>query len=137
MRLINGWSQDLLLGLLGIALCAIQGSAQRRPRGEGQEGFRFRFVGPTQGNRISSVAGIAGDPSTYYAGAASGGAWKSTDGGNRTSWFRLQSRNCLLMAPSYRPSTSCQQPTHRFLGKNSRVAKSEIQIYLRHIPRLI
>src|SRR5579863_3022010 len=45
--------------------------------------FRFRFVGPRVGNRISAVAGIPGDASTYYAGAASGGVWKSTDGGNR------------------------------------------------------
>jgi photosystem II stability/assembly factor-like uncharacterized protein len=45
--------------------------------------FRFRFVGPRVGNRIASVAGVAGDPSTYYAGAASGGVWKSSDGGNR------------------------------------------------------
>jgi photosystem II stability/assembly factor-like uncharacterized protein len=44
---------------------------------------RFRFVGPKIGNRIASVAGIPGDPSTYYAGAASGGVWKSIDGGNR------------------------------------------------------
>jgi photosystem II stability/assembly factor-like uncharacterized protein len=27
------------------------------------------------------VTGVAGDPNTYYAGAASGGLWKSTDGG--------------------------------------------------------
>ena len=47
---------------------------------EGQ--LRFRFVGPKNGNRISAIAGIAGDPTTYYAGAASGGVWKSTDGGN-------------------------------------------------------
>ncbi len=48
---------------------------------EGQ--FRFRFVGPKVGNRIAAVAGVPGDASTYYAGAASGGVWKSTDGGNR------------------------------------------------------
>ncbi len=44
--------------------------------------FRFRFVGPMRGNRVAAVAGVPGDPSTYYAGAASGGVWKSTDGGN-------------------------------------------------------
>ena len=38
-------------------------------------------MGPAVGNRIAAVAAIAGDPSTYYAGAASGGIWKSTDGG--------------------------------------------------------
>ena len=29
----------------------------------------------------ASASGVSGDPSTYYAGAASGGVWKSTDGG--------------------------------------------------------
>ncbi|MBS0393604.1 MAG: sialidase [Proteobacteria bacterium] len=44
--------------------------------------FRFRFVGPKIGNRIAAAAGVPGDPRIYYAGAASGGIWKSTDGGN-------------------------------------------------------
>ena len=44
--------------------------------------FKFRFVGPKVGNRIAAVAGVPGDPSVYYAGAASGGIWKSADGGN-------------------------------------------------------
>src|SRR5262245_40957055 len=42
--------------------------------------LRFRFIGPT-GNRLTSVAGIPGDPNTYYVGAASGGVWKTTDAG--------------------------------------------------------
>ena len=50
---------------------------------EHESEFRFRFVGPKVGNRIAAVAGIPGDPSVYYAGAASGGIWKSVDGGNR------------------------------------------------------
>jgi len=45
--------------------------------------LRFRYIGPV-GNRVASVAGIQGDPNTYYAGAASGGIWKTTDGG--THW---------------------------------------------------
>src|SRR5262249_22988300 len=49
------------------------------------EGLTFRFMGPAVGNRISAAAGIPGDTSTYYAGAASGGVWKSTDGGQRWS----------------------------------------------------
>jgi photosystem II stability/assembly factor-like uncharacterized protein len=32
---------------------------------------------------VAAIAGVPGDASTYYAGAASGGVWKSTDGGNR------------------------------------------------------
>ncbi|MFZ1903991.1 MAG: hypothetical protein WAU56_01225 [Steroidobacteraceae bacterium] len=50
---------------------------------EKESAFRFRFVGPEVGNRIAAVAAIPGDPSVYYAGAASGGVWKSIDGGNR------------------------------------------------------
>jgi photosystem II stability/assembly factor-like uncharacterized protein len=38
-------------------------------------------MGPAVGNRIASVAALPGDPSTYYAGAASGGVWKSIDNG--------------------------------------------------------
>src|SRR5258706_8494069 len=40
----------------------------------------YRFIGPP-GNRVSAVVGVPGDPNVYYAGAASGGVWKSTDGG--------------------------------------------------------
>ena len=40
----------------------------------------FRHIGPV-GNRVASVSGVVGDPLTYYAGAATGGVWKSTDGG--------------------------------------------------------
>ena len=43
-------------------------------------GLRFRYIGPV-GNRVSSVAGVPGDPNVYYAGAASGGIWKTTDAG--------------------------------------------------------
>ncbi|MCE9601084.1 MAG: sialidase [Gemmatimonadetes bacterium] len=40
----------------------------------------WRHIGP-EGNRVTSTAGVIGDPSTYYAGAASGGIWKTTDDG--------------------------------------------------------
>jgi len=42
--------------------------------------LRYRHIGPV-GNRVSAVAGVPGDPHTYYAGAASGGIWKTHDGG--------------------------------------------------------
>ena len=42
--------------------------------------MKFRHVGPV-GNRVTTVAGIPNDPLTYYAGAASGGVWKTVDGG--------------------------------------------------------
>ena len=42
--------------------------------------LKYRHIGPV-GNRVVSVAGIVGDPLTYYTGAASGGIWKTVDGG--------------------------------------------------------
>jgi photosystem II stability/assembly factor-like uncharacterized protein len=42
--------------------------------------MKFRYIGPV-GNRATAVAGIPGNPNVYYAGAASGGIFKSTDGG--------------------------------------------------------
>ncbi len=42
-----------------------------------------RYIGPI-GNRVSAVAGVPGDHLVYYAGAAAGGIFKTTDGG--THW---------------------------------------------------
>ncbi|HSS43832.1 MAG TPA: sialidase, partial [Thermoanaerobaculia bacterium] len=66
-------------------------------------GLAYRFIGPP-GNRVSAVLGVPGDPNTYYAGAASGGVWKSTDGG--THWRPIfddqpaQSIGSIAIAPS-------------------------------------
>jgi len=40
----------------------------------------FRYIGPV-GNRVSAVTGVPGNPLIYYAGSASGGIFKSSDGG--------------------------------------------------------
>src|SRR5579884_3462114 len=44
-------------------------------------GLRWRQIGPFRAGRISAVAGVPGDPSTYYLGTPGGGIWKSTSGG--------------------------------------------------------
>lgn len=46
--------------------------------------LKYRLVGPAWGGRVSRVAGVPGDPNIYYAATASGGVWKSVDGG--VSW---------------------------------------------------
>ena len=80
MRQIHCFIAALAAALL---LSTVPASAQRRGGGGAPppEGLRFRFLGPAVGNRIASVVAIPGDPSVYYAGAASGGVWKSTDSG--------------------------------------------------------
>ena len=44
-------------------------------------GLRYRLVGPFRGGRATTVAGVSGDPRTYYFGTAGGGVWKTTNGG--------------------------------------------------------
>ena len=70
---------------------------------EQMDQLKFRHIGPV-GNRIISVTGIAGDPLTYYVGAASGGIWKTVDGGiNWKPVFdkqRVHSIGALALAPS-------------------------------------
>jgi photosystem II stability/assembly factor-like uncharacterized protein len=77
--------------------------AQQPSAADAQTAMRWRYIGPV-GNRVSSVAGVPGEPNVYYAGAASGGLWKTTDGGiywesifdNQTS----QSIGSVAIAPS-------------------------------------
>ena len=47
-------------------------------------GFRFRSIGPaTMGGRVDDIEGAEKDPMIMYVGFATGGLWKSTDGGIR------------------------------------------------------
>lgn len=48
------------------------------------KGLTWRLIGPYRGGRVIAVAGVPGDPTTYYFGAVAGGIWKSSDGG--ASW---------------------------------------------------
>ncbi len=75
-------SRKFFFAWVAVLACVVTARAQQ-PDADEEGQFRFRFVGPKIGNRIASVAGVPGDPNTYYAGAASGGVWKSTDRGNR------------------------------------------------------
>ena len=64
------------------------GHAQQaaRPAPDTYGALRWRYIGP-EGNRFSAAAGVPGDPSTYYVGAASGGIYKTTDAGR--TWTNL------------------------------------------------
>jgi photosystem II stability/assembly factor-like uncharacterized protein len=82
MSAISVWSKAAIL-ICAAASWSAAGYAQRPAPPKDEDTFKFRFVGPRAGNRVASIAGVPGDLNTYYAGAASGGVWKSTDGGNR------------------------------------------------------
>ncbi len=49
--------------------------------------MRWRLIGPFRGGRVLAVAGVPGNPRVYYFGAAAGGVWKTTDGGE--SWVPI------------------------------------------------
>src|SRR5271156_4060395 len=44
-------------------------------------GMKWRSIGPFRAGRVSAVAGIPGNASTYYMGSPGGGVWKTIDGG--------------------------------------------------------
>lgn len=100
LRLIHLWGFPALLLLVvasvGLGQAPETGVLQGLP-------FAYRYIGPV-GNRVSAVVGIPGDAKTYYAGGASGGIWKTTDGG--IFWEPIfddqsaQSIGSLAIAPS-------------------------------------
>ena len=69
------------------------------------KGFEFRSIGPaTMMGRVDDIQGSEQDPMTIYVGFATGGLWKSTDGGNY--WHSLfdnmpnESIGSIAIAPS-------------------------------------
>jgi len=65
----------------------------------------WRNIGPSRGGRANAVAGIPGQPLTYFAGYTGGGVWRTDDAG--ISWrnisdgfFKTSSIGAIAVAPS-------------------------------------
>ena len=73
--------------------------------------LNFRFIGP-EGNRAIAIAGEPGNSMVSYIGAASGGLWKTSDGGIRwnpiTDSLNVSSVGSVALAPS--------NPDHVWMG---------------------
>lgn len=83
--------------ILALLLCFTAGNAQRKKKNtkekpapdlsETYQGLKWRNIGPFRGGRSVAVAGVPGDPMTYFMGTTGGGVWKTTDGG--ISWKNI------------------------------------------------
>src|SRR3954468_8657492 len=93
----------LSLAIILMSVAATVPSAQRRGSGTSPDALSFRFLGPVVGNRVASIAGVPGDPSIYYAGAASGGVWNTTDGGGHWNPVSDSMPVAAIGAPAVRP----------------------------------
>ena len=66
--------------------------------------MRWRNIGPFRGGRAIAVAGVPGEPGTFYFGAAAGGVWKTQDFG--ATWApvfdaqKIASIGAIAVAPS-------------------------------------
>ena len=86
-KTMRPFTASLLRALFGlIALAALLPAAGQHP--EPPKGgppefkeLKYRLIGPYAGGRVCRACGVAGDPLLYYAATASGGVWKSADGG--------------------------------------------------------
>src|SRR5260370_42164775 len=91
----------LMMGLMcGVGVPA---RAQSVPAGA-YGALRWRSIGPFRGGRVLAVAGVPGDPTTFYFGAVDGGVWKTTNAGltwtPRFDEQPIASIGALAIAPS-------------------------------------
>ncbi|HEX6991894.1 MAG TPA: hypothetical protein VF151_08405, partial [Gemmatimonadales bacterium] len=70
--------------LVASSLCAQTAAAPAGYDATLFAGLPYRMIGPNRGGRVTTVTGVPSEPRTFYMGVASGGVWKTTDGG--ASW---------------------------------------------------
>src|SRR5205809_7804420 len=87
------------------------------------KGLRYRLVGPSRGGRVTTVTGVPSQPKTFYMGVASGGLFRTIDGG--ASWnpitdgkIPLGSTGCVAIADS--------DPNVIYLGTGSDDVRSNV-----------
>src|SRR6476660_1957959 len=66
--------------LLFVILAASSVAAIVNAQQTNTDAMRWRYIGPV-GNRTTSIVGVPGQPYIYYTGSASGGIFKTVDGG--------------------------------------------------------
>jgi len=80
-------SSVVLASVLGPEVALTQSAGPRGNSPGGLTELRFRMVGPSRGGRVTAVAGIAEQPSTFYMGSTGGGVWKTVNSG--ITWINV------------------------------------------------
>jgi len=70
------------LGAWTTSPAAAQSGGATGPQASRPAPLTWEYMGPESSGRFTAIAGIAGDTLTYLVGSASGGVWKTTDGGS-------------------------------------------------------
>ena len=86
--------------------------------------LKYRLVGPSAGGRVSRACGVPGDPLTYYLAAASGGVWKSQDGGTHVEADLRRAAHLLHRLDRRRPVRS-QRRLRRLAARPTSAATSQ------------
>ena len=111
----------LLASLAGALAAAVPAPAQTIPP-SAFGALRWRLIGPHRGGRVLAVAGIPGDPATFYFGAVDGGVWRTRNAG--VTWDPLfddqpiASIGALALAPS--------DPNVIYVGTGEAAIRSDI-----------
>ncbi len=112
--------RTLTLTTTAVLLCALAIAQAQQVNQAYFADLKWRSIGPPRSGYVSAPAGIAGDPTTYYAGMPEGGVWKTTNGG--TTWkpifddVHVASVGAVAVAPS--------SPNVIYVGTGSQVTWS-------------
>ena len=86
-------------------------------------GLKYRLVGPSRGGRVTTVTGVSSQPKTFYMGVASGGLFKTIDGG--ASWLPLTDGQVPLGSTGA-VEVSASDPKVVYLGTGSDDVRSNV-----------
>ena len=82
-RKLTKFAGILIAIIANLALASAVAAQQAGQQYDSAEysGMQWRLIGPHRAGRVTTVAGIPGQPAVYYFGTPGGGLWKTTTGG--------------------------------------------------------
>ena len=94
-----------VLSSAALSLLSLTAAAATVPPAELASAVHWRSVGPYLGGRVTSLAGVAGDPGLFYMATAGGGVWETKDYGHNwknlsDKYFKIGNIGAIAVAPS-------------------------------------